>query len=112
MVPCFLLFPSSSRFLILNIHPIGLGAIFPALGALGMFYSLAFLFKTGCIDPGIVPRSRPDEVAYMTALGEEGMCMCVYVCVCVCVCVYVCVCGGGGGGGGGGEVGGGWGTGF
>ena len=45
-----------------------------------MFYSLAFLFKTGCIDPGIVPRSRPDEVAYQAALGEEGMCMCVCVC--------------------------------
>ena len=61
-------------FLVRNIHPIGLGAIFPLIGALGMFYSLAFLLKTGCIDPGVVPRSSPDEVAYQSSLGDEGRC--------------------------------------
>ena len=49
-----------------------------------MFYSLAFLLKTGCIDPGVIPRSSPDEIAYQSSLGDEGR------------------CGGGGGGGGGG----------
>ena len=39
-----------------------------------MFYSLAFLFKTGCIDPGVVPRSNPDEIAYQSSLGDEGRC--------------------------------------
>ena len=39
-----------------------------------MFYSLAFLLKTGCIDPGVVPRSSPDEVAYQSSLGDEGRC--------------------------------------
>ena len=51
-----------------------MGVIFPILGALGMFYSLSFVLKTGCIDPGIVPRSLPDEIAYHQALGEEGTC--------------------------------------
>ena len=71
-MPHFFIFLPSSVFLIRNIHPIGLGAIFPFIGTLGMFYSLAFLFKTGCIDPGIVPRSNPDEIAYQSSLGDEG----------------------------------------
>ena len=50
-----------------------------------MFYSLAFLLKTGCIDPGVIPRSSPDEIAYQSSLGDEGK------------------CGGGGGGGEGGR---------
>lgn len=37
-----------------------------------MFYSLSFLFKTGCIDPGILPRGHPDELEYMQALGDVG----------------------------------------
>ena len=31
-----------------------------------------FLFKTGCTDPGFIPRARPDEAAYNQTLGDEG----------------------------------------
>lgn len=42
------------------------------MAALGVFYSLAFLLKTGCTDPGILPRAPADEVEYMQALGDVG----------------------------------------
>ena len=32
-----------------------------------------FLFKTGCTDPGFIPRARPDEAAYNQTLGDEGL---------------------------------------
>ena len=39
---------------------------------LGLFYSLSFILKTGCTDPGIIPRARPDEIDYMISLGDVG----------------------------------------
>ena len=39
---------------------------------LGLFYSLSFILKTGCTDPGIIPRARPDEIDYMISLGVCG----------------------------------------
>lgn len=60
------------RFLIKTIEPVGLGSIFAVFGLVGAFYSLAFLLKAGCIDPGIVPRALPDEVAYNAAQAEES----------------------------------------
>ena len=62
----------SARFLILNIHPVGVGVIFPIIAALGVFYSLSFLFKTGCTDPGILPRAPVDEIEFMQSLGDVG----------------------------------------
>ena len=56
----------------MNVRPIGVGVIFPLVALLGVFYSLAFLLRTGCIDPGIVPRAKPDEIEYMQALGDTG----------------------------------------
>ncbi len=76
----------------------GVAAAVPAVGALLLFYGVMFILKTGCIDPGIVPRAHPDEVAYQAALADEGkrkvcacVCVCVRVYVCVCVCMYMCV---------------------
>ena len=69
----------SARFLILNVKPVGVGAIFPVLGFLGLYFSLSFLLKTGCIDPGIVPRALPDEVSYMQAQGDEGSCSHIHI---------------------------------
>ena len=66
------LFLHSARFLVQNIKPVGVGVIFPVVGALGVFYSLSFLLKTGCTDPGILPRGQPDELEYMQALGDVG----------------------------------------
>lgn len=31
-----------------------------------------FLLKTGCTDPGFIPRARSDEAAYNQTLGELG----------------------------------------
>lgn len=73
LVPCIPTYFLSARFLVSNIEPIGVGVIFPVIGALGMFYALAFLLKTGCIDPGIVPRGKGDEIAYQQSLGDVGM---------------------------------------
>ena len=64
--------PYSARFLLLNIHPIGVGVIFYIIALLGLFYSLSFILKTGCTDPGIIPRARPDEIDYMISLGDVG----------------------------------------
>lgn len=69
----FVFIHNSARFLILNIKPVGVGAIFPVLGLLGLYFSLAFLLKAGCTDAGIVPRALPDEVAYMQSVADEGM---------------------------------------
>ena len=55
-----------------NIKPLGVGVIFPVLGVVGFYFSMSFLFKTGCIDSGIVPRALPDEIAYMQSQGDEG----------------------------------------
>ena len=65
-------FSFSARFLITNIKPFGVGVIFPVLGLLGLYFSMAFLLKTGCIDSGVVPRALPDEIAYMQSQGDEG----------------------------------------
>jgi hypothetical protein len=46
--------------------------IFPIIAAMGVFYSLSFLLKTGCVDPGILPRALPDEIEYNKSLGDEG----------------------------------------
>ena len=62
----------SARFLITEIEPVGVGVIFPIIAALGVFYSLSFLIKTGCTDPGIVPRAPADEIDYMQSLGDAG----------------------------------------
>jgi palmitoyltransferase ZDHHC9/14/18 len=66
-----LYFAFDARFLVVNIKPFGVGVIFPVLGLLGLYFSMAFLLKTGCIDSGIVPRALPDEIAYMQSLGDE-----------------------------------------
>ena len=58
--------------MIKNIEPVGVGVIFPIVAALGVFYSLSFLIKTGCTDPGIVPRAPADEIDYMQSLGDAG----------------------------------------
>lgn len=63
----------SARFLVKEIHPVGVGVIFPIVAALGVFYSLSFLLKTGCTDPGILPRAPADEIEYMQSLGDVGM---------------------------------------
>ena len=55
-----------------NVEPLGVGVIFPVLGVLGFYFSMSFLFKTGCIDSGILPRALPDEIAYMQSQGDEG----------------------------------------
>ncbi len=65
----------SSRFFITNLHPIGVGAIFPAIAALGLFYSMAFLLKTGCTDPGIIPRAKADELDYQLRQADDGKCV-------------------------------------
>lgn len=62
----------SARFLLLNIHPVGIGVIFYVIAFLGLFYSVSFILKTGCTDPGIIPRARPDEVEYMISQGDVG----------------------------------------
>ena len=69
---CNLLLTSSARFLVVNVEPLGVGVIFPVLGVLGLYFSMSFLFKTGCIDSGILPRALPDEIAYMQSQGDEG----------------------------------------
>ena len=69
---CNLLLTSSARFLVVNVEPLGVGVIFPVLGVLGFYFSMSFLFKTGCIDSGIIPRALPDEIAYMQSQGDEG----------------------------------------
>ena len=66
----------SSRFFIVTLHPIGVGAIFPIIAALGLFYSMSFLLKTACIDPGILPRARQDELDYQLSLADESKCVC------------------------------------
>ena len=64
----------SSRFFITTLKPIGVGAIFPIIAALGLFYSMAFLLKTACTDPGIIPRAKPDELDYQLKLADDGEC--------------------------------------
>ena len=46
--------------------------IFYVIAFLGLFYSVSFILKTGCTDPGIIPRARPDEIDYMISLGDVG----------------------------------------
>ncbi len=65
----------SSRFLIANVYPIGVGAIFPIIAAFGLFYSMAFLLKTGCTDPGIIPRAKTDELDYQLRQADDGKCV-------------------------------------
>ncbi|XP_064405168.1 palmitoyltransferase ZDHHC9-like isoform X1 [Halichondria panicea] len=60
-----------SRFLIANVYPIGVGAIFPIIAAFGLFYSMAFLLKTGCTDPGIIPRAKTDELDYQLRQADD-----------------------------------------
>ena len=71
----------SARFFITTLYPIGVGAIFPIIAALGLFYSMSFLLKTACIDPGILPRARQDELDYQLSLADESE-----FCLCVCSC--------------------------
>ncbi|CAI8045349.1 Palmitoyltransferase ZDHHC9 [Geodia barretti] len=66
-----LFFAFDARFLVVNVEPLGVGVIFPVLGVLGLYFSMSFLFKTGCIDSGILPRALPDEIAYMQSQGDE-----------------------------------------
>lgn len=60
----------SCRFLIQYVHP----ATTPVavIGMLGLFYTMMFLLKAGCTDPGFMPRARPDEAQYNQNLGETG----------------------------------------
>ena len=48
-----------------------------------------FLFKTGCTDPGFIPRARPDEAAYNQTLGDEGI---IYIHVLVWHSFYLYIC--------------------
>ena len=68
----YVIFPCSARYLLLNIRPIGVGVIFYVVGFLGLFYSVSFILKTGCTDPGIIPRAKVDEIEYMMAQGDIG----------------------------------------
>ena len=56
--------------MITEVHPACV--LIAVVGVLAMFYSLMFLLKAGCIDPGFLPRARPDEAACNQALGDEG----------------------------------------
>ena len=72
-------YTNSARFFITALHPIGVGAIFPIIAALGLFYSMSFLLKTACIDPGILPRARQDELDYQLSLADESkLCVRIY----------------------------------
>ncbi len=64
----------SSRFFITTLKPVGVGTIFPIIAALGLFYSMAFLLKTACIDPGIIPRAKPDELDYQLKQADDCKC--------------------------------------
>lgn len=67
--PSYFLF-FSCRFLIQHVHP----ATIPiaVIGILGLFYSLMFLLKAGCIDPGFLPRARNDEAVFNQNQGDPG----------------------------------------
>ena len=57
----------SARYLATNVSP-----IFPVIGVVLLFYSVAFLLRTGCIDPGIVPRAPQSEADYFIKLSTPG----------------------------------------
>ena len=57
--------------MIVEVHPACV--LIAAVGLLAMFYSLMFLLKAGCTDPGFLPRARSDEAAYNQAIGDEGI---------------------------------------
>ena len=61
----------SARFLIQHVHVATLPI--PLIALLGLFYTLMFLLKTGCTDPGFIPRARSDEASYNKGLGDLGM---------------------------------------
>lgn len=57
----------SARYLADNVSP-----VFPIIGVILLFYSLSFLLRTGCIDPGIVPRATQAEADYFIKLSTPG----------------------------------------
>ena len=59
--------PCSARYLAKEVNP-----IFPIIGVLLLFYCVAFLLRTGCIDPGIVPRASQTEANYFIKLSTPG----------------------------------------
>ncbi len=61
----------SARFLVQHVHPATVPV--PIIGIIGVFYTLMFLLKTGCTDPGFSPRARQDEALYNQTLGDLGM---------------------------------------
>ncbi|XP_065908352.1 palmitoyltransferase ZDHHC9-like [Dysidea avara] len=59
-----LFFAFDARYLAKEVNP-----IFPIIGVLLLFYCVAFLLRTGCIDPGIVPRASQTEANYFIKLS-------------------------------------------
>lgn len=60
----------SCRFLIQYVHPAT--APVAVVGLVLLFYSMMFLLKAGCTDPGFIPRARADETAYNKDIGDVG----------------------------------------
>ena len=58
---------NSARYLAVHVSP-----VFPVIGAILLFYSVSFLLRTGCIDPGIVPRATQPEADYFVKLSNPG----------------------------------------
>lgn len=57
----------SARYLATNVSP-----IFPVIGIVLLFYSITFLLRAGCIDPGIVPRAPQSEADYFIKQSTPG----------------------------------------
>ena len=64
---CNFLIHYSARYLAAEVNP-----IFPIIGVILLFYCVAFLLRTGCIDPGIVPRATQTEANYFIKLSTPG----------------------------------------
>jgi palmitoyltransferase ZDHHC9/14/18 len=67
-VIALLFFAFDARFLIQYVHPGTIPLV--VIAVIGLFYSLMFLLKAGCIDPGFMPRAKPDEIAYNESIGD------------------------------------------
>ena len=54
-----LYFAFDARYLAIRLNPV---IVFPPL--LGLIYIVLYLLKAACVDPGIIPKPMPDEIAY------------------------------------------------
>ena len=72
---CFHVFVHcSARYLATEVNP-----IFPIIGVILLFYCVTFLLRTGCTDPGIVPRATQTEANYFIKLSTPGEYSIVFV---------------------------------